>query len=213
VKKKRKTGRLTTEEFQANLKMQREAEDAKLARLEESGHSGKNQSTVYRGKDGKKVVASDMMKQQMMLNGELPAEQKEAEELDWRMGKAQKEEAQRKHDRLVLARKMPLNQYADDPALEAHLKARERKDDPMLAYMRKRQQKQGGGGEGLKKKKVKPIYTGAPAAPTRHGTKIKPGYRWDGVDRSNGFEQRLLSRLHTRKSRSHANYQYSVRNM
>lgn len=56
----------------------------------------------------------------------------------------------------------------------------------------------------------KPHFKGNPA-PNRFG--IYPGYRWDGVNRSNGFEQAWFSRMNNSKAIAEASYKWSVEDM
>ncbi|KAL3318444.1 bud site selection protein [Cichlidogyrus casuarinus] len=92
-------------------------------------------------------------------------------------------------EQLELAEK-PLARYADNEDLQKYLKAQIHADDPMAEYFMSKQEK--------KKKRRHldsasaplPVYKG-PDPPTNRFN-IRPGYRWDGVNRSNGFENKLI---------------------
>lgn len=55
----------------------------------------------------------------------------------------QVEDRQQKLDRDLYEMSKPLARYADDADLERELKAQEREGDPMLAYMKRKQIKEG----------------------------------------------------------------------
>ena len=86
-------------------------------------------------------------------------------------------------------------------------------EDPMAQYMMsKRQKKQkktkaeknGGGPE-------RPVYKGPTPRPNRF--EIQPGYRWDGRDRGNGWEDRLLKEISNKNMIKEAAHEWSVADM
>ena len=58
---------------------------------------------------------------------------------------------------------------------------------------------------------AKPIYQGPPPPPNRFG--ILPGYRWDGVDRSNGYEKKFFERINAKKALQEESYKWSVEDL
>ncbi|CAG2118850.1 unnamed protein product, partial [Medioppia subpectinata] len=102
----------------------------------------------------------------------------------------------------------PLARYEGDVDLDKLLRDKEREDDPMLAMMRKNrveEQRQEG------TLKVMPKYKGPP--PPLNRFSIGPGYRWDGVDRSNGFEKKHFDRIANKESTLEEAYRWSTQDI
>ena len=73
--------------------------------------------------------------------------------------------------------------------------------DPMLNYMREKEREKLGASE-------KPIYKGR-YPPNRFN--IRPGYRWDGVDRSNGYEKKLIEKELNKQAAADDEYRKATR--
>ena len=58
---------------------------------------------------------------------------------------------------------------------------------------------------------MKKVYKGPSGKPNRFG--IKPGYRWDGVIRSNDFEEKVIQRGSRRKIVEEERYKASTSDM
>lgn len=57
---------------------------------------------------------------------------------------------------------------------------------------------------------VKPQYEGE-FMPNRFG--VRPGYRWDGVDRSNGYEKRWFEVQNAKRAQQEEVYKWSTEDM
>lgn len=135
-------------------------------------------------------------------------ERKKKEKYDrWGKGLKQVEEYRQRTVAESYEGSKPLARYENDKDLDNYLRDQERAEDPMLDYMRKkkkeRQKDQGSLVE-------IPKYEGS-FPENRFG--IRPGYRWDGVDRSNGFEKKWFDVQNEKRALQEEAYLYSVEDM
>jgi pre-mRNA-splicing factor CWC26 len=65
-------------------------------------------------------------------------------------------------------------------------------------------------GNSSKNDKKKRAYQGS-APPNRFD--IKPGHRWDGVDRGNGFEAKWFNQKYSKASNEHEAYKWASEDM
>ena len=142
--------------------------------------SGRNAKTLVRGRLAEKQAREEEEKKKK----EVPEAIKQKYEV-WNKGVAQVKAAGAQLEDNLYEMSKSLTRTVDDKDREDLLKEREREDDPMAAYMKKKKAKVHG------KQKRYPQYKGPQPPPNRFG--IMPGYRWDGVDRSNGFEKKLMT--------------------
>lgn len=163
--------------------------------------SAKEEETVYRDATGRRIDIS--MKRAEARRAAAEAEEKERAAVEALKGDVQLEEARKRREKLEDAKLMKFARTVDDEEMNDELKEKERWNDPMMHFMA---EKKDTGGKG-KKSKRKPVYAGA-APPNRYG--IKPGYRWDGVDRANGFEGERFKAINRRERNKGLDYSWQM---
>lgn len=167
------TGAQVAEQIRAKEQREREM----LQRWSAEG-MGKDAETVYRDTGGARVDMGARLTERKRKRDEERAEA-ERRKKEMNMGLVQKLDMEEKKRKLDKAASSSLSTYADDSELNAQQRTRELEDDPMLSFK-----------PGKSKKYVsrtgRKLYRGAYP---ENRFNIAPGYRWDGVDRSNGFER------------------------
>ena len=149
--------------------------------------SGRNAKTMVRGR----LAAAEAKKEEERKKKEVPDAIKQKYDV-WNKGVTQVKAASAQIEDNLYEMSKSLTRTVDDTDRETLLKNVEREDDPMAAYMKKKQSKVHG------KQRRFPLYKGPQPPANRYG--IMPGYRWDGVDRSNGFEKKLLTQGAAKKA-------------
>ncbi|EFB21768.1 hypothetical protein PANDA_008181, partial [Ailuropoda melanoleuca] len=159
--------------------------------------------TVFRDKSGRKRN----LKLERLEQRRKAEKDSERDELyaQWGKGLAQTRQQQQNVEDAMKEMQKPLARYIDDEDLDRMLREQEREGDPMANFIKKNKAKEN------KNKKVRPRYSGPAPPPNRFN--IWPGYRWDGVDRSNGFEQKRFARLASKKAVEELAYKWSVEDM
>ncbi|XP_028931330.1 BUD13 homolog isoform X1 [Ornithorhynchus anatinus] len=162
-----------------------------------------NAETVFRDRLGHKRD----LKLERLERRRQAEEQSEKDEqyAQWGKGLAQSRQQEQNVQDAMKEMQKPLARYIDDEDLDQMLREQEREGDPMADFIKKKAAKENKG------KKTKPRYSGP--APPLNRFNIWPGYRWDGVDRSNGFEQKRFARLASKKAVEELAYKWSVEDM
>jgi pre-mRNA-splicing factor CWC26 len=215
-------------EAERTLKRER---DQDLAQMDQ-GAAGRNAETVYRDKRGRKLdMLSEFMKQQSSAEGKQKAVEKA--QYDWGTGAVQKKATEESRQEMLDLASAPFARTVDDPKLERMRKETTRVGDPMAEYFAsKREKEQSEMDEQDEREaaardkerersanftaskpptsKKKPLYNGPTPAPNRFN--IRPGYRWDAVDRSNSlkFEHKVLLKMNERSALKDDAYKWSV---
>ncbi|KAI1749476.1 Pre-mRNA-splicing factor of RES complex-domain-containing protein [Xylaria castorea] len=190
----------------AQLARRRAAERAEYERS--GGAQHKDAETIYRDATGRRVDVS-MKRAELRREAEEAARRREEAELALR-GDVQVEDARRRREALDDAKVMGVARHADDEDMNAEMRAQVRWGDTMAAFVKPRDDGGGGGGAAAGKGrriKGRPVYKGA-WAPNRY--QIPPGYRWDGVDRSNGFEAERFKAINRRERNKDLDYSWQM---
>ncbi|CAH2061879.1 unnamed protein product, partial [Iphiclides podalirius] len=122
----------------------------------------------------------------------------------WSRGLKQIEAQEARVQEYIHEAAKPLARHKDDRDLEQNLKQIERAGDPMLQYIREKKVERGEIGP------EKPQYKGN-FPPNRFS--IRPGYRWDGVDRSNGYEKKYFEQQSKKRAQEEEAYKWSTEDL
>ncbi|KAJ2864603.1 Pre-mRNA-splicing factor cwc26 [Coemansia aciculifera] len=173
------------------------AQERYLRKLRETGDdkSGRGAETIYRdAKTGKKLDIDQVRKEE--TESRQDQERRRQMQKEWNKGLVQQRE---KLEELQLIEQIRAAGGNLDNSRErdSEQRAKEHWNDPALKFL-----------ENKKTSKTEyPQYAGY-APPNRFG--IRPGYRWDGVDRSNGFEKDSFKRQASASARKTEEYSHSV---
>ncbi|KAL1406824.1 Pre-mRNA-splicing factor cwc26 [Vanrija albida] len=155
-------------------------------------------ATVHRDQSGRVLDVNEL--RDAARREEEEEKRKEAERKEWGKGLLQREEreARAREERKMAGRDVA--RRADDEDMNREMKEQERWDDPAAKFLTKKS----------KKGPRYPTYKG-PFAPNRFG--IAPGFRWDGVDRSTGFEKKYFQAQNAAARRTLEANAYSMEDM
>lgn len=121
----------------------------------------------------------------------------------WGKGLKQAENQQEKLKRDLYEMSKPLARYADDADLDRELREQDREGDTLLEYVKQKQVKAG---------KRKPEHSSSSFVVINRFN-LKPGPRWDGVDRSNGYEKKWFDAQNAKKAIQDEAYKWSTADM
>ncbi|OAG08463.1 uncharacterized protein CC84DRAFT_1173941 [Paraphaeosphaeria sporulosa] len=189
-----RAGLQTAAQLAAMMKKKQDEEKRKTAEAAKEGGPGE---TIYRDASGR-VINVAMKRAEARKKAE-EEERKNLEKERAARGDVQNAEAAKRRQQLQDAKGLTVARHADDEELNDELKEQGRWNDPAAGFLRKK--KAGRSITG------KPLYQGA-FKPNRYG--IRPGHRWDGVDRGNGFESEWFSSRNKKANIEKLQYQWQM---
>ena len=189
-------GLQTADQVSAQLARKQAAERLRFEQ-EGSARSGKGQETIYRDATGR-IINVAMKRAEARKKAEEEAV-KAAAELEAQKGDVQRAQREKRKAELADAKLMPVARFVDDMEMNEELKAKEVWNDPAAQFLTK--------SKGGRSVSGKPLYQG-PADPNRYG--IRPGHRWDGVDRGNGFEKEYFAARNRRADLKNLDYAWQM---
>ena len=200
-------GVLTGAQFKAAETKLRDAKKRDAAAMDPT-ESGANAATVYRDRRTGKTI--NLVDEAARIEQERIKKAAEArEQFEWGRGTKQKESEADARKELEAVASEPFARRADDPKLERMRRDVLREGDPMADYIRQGRQVEEEKATPVESRR--PVYKGPPAPPNRFG--IRPGYRWDGVDRGNGWEAKLQNHAAQKVGLRNDRYAWSCADM
>ncbi|SMQ47321.1 unnamed protein product [Zymoseptoria tritici ST99CH_3D7] len=180
-------------------------QDAEMAAMKDAGldMGGLAQQTIYRDASGRRINVA--VKKAEVEDKAAEAERKRKEEEEGAKGDVQRRMAEERRVELREAKGMKVARGVDDEVMNEELKGRSRWGDVMAGMLTEKSQV-GNKVKGGKARKGKE-YAGA-FEPNRYG--IRPGWRWDGVDRGNGFERKWFAARNRKKDREALEYAWQM---
>lgn len=177
-------------------KMKREERRRMKEAMEEAGMAGTD-GTIYRDASGR-IINVAMKRAEARRKAE-EEEQKKRQEAEASKGDAQRAMKEERVQRLKDAKYMTFARGADDAELNEEMRDVERWNDPAAQFVTTKKKK--------RTKTGRPLYQGS-FQPNRFG--IRPGYRWDGVDRSIGFEKKWFEARNRKKDMEDLKYAWEM---
>lgn len=210
---KKSTGLRTAEQVEKDLKEQKIHQDLLFSKMDPK-LSGQHSDVVYRDKSGKQISKEEYERmKEKEKKKKVQTIKVTQDELMWGKGLVQREQEKSLQSRIESAKTEAFSRYEDDEELDAMYRNQIREGDPMAKYIMEEEMRKQSKKKKKKKSKQKyerPMYKG-PFPPNRFG--IRPGWRWDGIDRSNGYENELLKAMRKKEAMEVEAYHWRAADM
>lgn len=194
-----RAGLQTAEQTAAMVKAQEKRRKAEAALYKDPAAAEvAPQETIYRDASGR--IINVAMKRAEARRTEEEKRRKEEQAREAAMGDVQRAQREARKQELQEAKAMPLARTIEDEDLNDELRARGRWNDPAAGFLTAK----AGPGKSVT---GRPLYQGS-FQPNRYG--IRPGHRWDGVDRGNGFEKEWFAARNKRGRMEALDYQWQM---